>query len=297
MKRQACVTVAIWVAIGSWLLTDIGAQDIGPRRGALVIAGGAVTDTSIYARFVDLAGGPDAPIVVIPTAGAGEHYDRYWRGLRPFRALGVSNLTVLHTRDRSVANSDSFVQPLKEARGVWFSGGRQWRLADAYLHTKVHEALWEVLERGGVIGGSSAGATIQGSYLVRGDTKTNTIMMGDHEEGMGFLRQSAIDQHVLKRNRHFDLVSVIEKHPDLLGIGIDENTAIVVQGDWFEVIGQSYVAIYDYRRRLDSGGRFYFLAPGDRFNLKTREPFRPQRRDVPLERVVDRAWSEKHEQE
>ena len=114
---------------------------------------------------------------------------------------------------------------------VWFTGGRQWRLADSYLGTKVEEELWALLGRGGVIGGSSAGATIQGSYLARGDTKTNTIMMGDHDEGFGFLKNTAIDQHLLRRNRQFDLIEIIEAWPELLGIGIDENTAIVVQGD------------------------------------------------------------------
>jgi len=154
----------------------------------------------------------------------------------------------------------------------------------------VHEELWALLGRGGVIGGSSAGATIQGEYLARGDTETNTIMMGDHQVGMGFLKKSAIDQHLLRRNRHFDLIEVIEAHPDLLGIGIDENTAIVVQGDRFHVIGQGYVAIYDSNRTLDSGGKFYFLAPGDRFDLSTREATRPQTTREPLERVVQQKW-------
>ena len=147
-----------------------------------------------------------------------------------------------------------------------------------------------MLERGGVIGGSSAGATIQGSYLARGDTETNTIMMGDHEEGMGFLKNAAIDQHLLKRNRQFDLIEIVQAHPELLGIGLDENTAIVVQGDRFEVIGQSYVAIYDHNRALDSGGKFYLLAPGDRYNLKTREAFRLATTQRPLDRVVEKKW-------
>lgn len=247
-------------------------------------------DPAIMDQFLNLAGGPDAPIVVIPTAGAAEHYGQYWSGLRQFKAAGATQLTVLHTKDRGVANSDDFVGPIKEARGVWFSGGRQWRLADSYLHTKVEEELWALLERGGVIGGSSAGATIQGSYLARGDTKTNTIMMGDHQEGMGFLRNTAIDQHVLQRNRQFDLIEIIEAHPDLLGIGIDENTAIVVSGDQFTVIGQSYVAIYDHNSILDSGGRFYFLSAGDRFNLKTREAFTMDTILRPIERVTKKGW-------
>ena len=280
------------VAAGAALLlaSPVVGQEIGPANGSLVIVGGAMRDTAIVRRFLDLAGGTDAPIVVIPTAGTADRYGRFWPGLRQFKALGATNLSVLHTRDRAVANSDEFVAPLRAARGVWFSGGRQWRLADTYLDTKVHDELWALLERGGVIGGSSAGATIQGSYLARGDTRSNTIMMGDHEEGMAFLRNVAIDQHLLRRNRQFDLIEIIEAHPELLGIGLDENTAIVVLGDAFEVMGQGYVAIYDHERQLDSGGRFYFLAPGDRFNLKTREASRMELTPRPLGRVEERPW-------
>ncbi len=243
-------------------------------------------DQAIVERFLDLAGGPDAPIVVIPTAGGADEYDQYWRGLKQFKEAGATHLTVLHTKDRGVANSDEFVKPIREARGVWFGGGRQWHLADSYLDTKVHAELWALLERGGVIGGSSAGATIQGSYLARGDTKTNEIMMGDHEVGLGFVKNVAIDQHLLRRNRQFDLLEIIEAHPELLGIGLDENTAIVVQGDEFEVIGESYVVIYDNTRKIDSGGDFYFLSAGDRYNLATREAFRMGPR--PLQRIVPR---------
>ncbi|MEE8117136.1 MAG: cyanophycinase [Gemmatimonadales bacterium] len=280
------------VAAGAALLlaSPVVGQEIGPANGSLVIVGGAMRDTAIVRRFLDLAGGTDAPIVVIPTAGTADRYGRFWPGLRQFKALGATNLSVLHTRDRAVANSDEFVAPLRAARGVWFSGGRQWRLADTYLDTKVHDELRALLERGGVIGGSSAGATIQGSYLARGDTQSNTIMMGDHEEGMAFLRNVAIDQHLLRRNRQFDLIEIIEAHPELLGIGLDENTAIVVRGDAFEVMGQGYVAIYDHERQLDSGGRFYFLAPGDRFNLKTREASRMELTPRPLGRVEERPW-------
>ena len=274
-------------------VTELSAQQVGPENGSLVIVGGAMRDQAIVERFLDLAGGADAPIVLIPTAGGEQEYDQYWSGARQFKEAGATNITVLHTTDRAVANTEEFAQPIRAARGVWFSGGRQWRLADAYLGTRVHEELWALLERGGVIGGSSAGATIQGSYLARGDTKTNTIMMGDHEVGLGFVKDVAIDQHLLQRNRQFDLIEVIEAHPELLGVGIDENTAIVVHRDRFEVIGQGYVAIYDHSRMLDSGGRFYFLAPGDRFDLATRQATRPWTEQQPLERVVERKWPDR----
>ncbi|MFC2161432.1 cyanophycinase [Acidobacteriota bacterium] len=263
------------------------AQDpeIGPANGSLVVVGGAMRDPAIIERFLQLAGGKDAPIVMIPTAGGAEEYGPYWSGLIQFKEVGATNLTVLHTKDRLVADSEEFVKPIQEARGVFFGGGRQWRLADSYLNTRTHEELFKLLERGGVIGGSSAGASIQGSYLVRGDSKTNTVMMGDHLEGLGFLRNVGIDQHLLKRNRHFDMIEVIKQNPGLLGIGLDENTAIVVRRDSFEVIGQSYVVIYDNTSVIPPDGQFFFLAPGDRYNMKTRMATRSSQATRPIDRV------------
>lgn len=271
-------------------LSSVYAAEVGPSNGYLVIVGGAMQDPAIFGRFLELAGGSEAPIVIIPTAGGREHYDQHWSGLRKYREAGAKNLTVVHTKDRSVADSEEFVRPIQEARGVFFTGGRQWRLADSYLNTRTHKELLALLDRGGVIGGSSAGATIQGSFLVRGDTKGNTVMMGDHLEGLGFLRNVGIDQHLLKRNRHFDMIEVIEKHPELLGIGLDEDTAIVVHGDQFEVIGQSYVVIYDNTRQIPPEGKFYFLAPGDRYNLKTRQATRPARTMRHIDRVEKLNW-------
>ena len=231
-----------------------------------------------------------APFVVIPTAGGAPQYDQYWRGQRPFREAGVTDITVLHTYDPREADTDEFVAPLRRARGVFFGGGRQWRLADAYLNTRTHRELFALLERGGVISGTSAGASIMGSFLVRGDTETNTVMMGDHVEGFALLKNVGIDQHLLRRNRHFDLIEVIEAHPELLGIGLDEDTAIVVAGDRFEVIGQSYAVIYDSQRQIPPAGRFYFLAPGDRYDMASREAWRPAETERPLERVAKAPW-------
>ncbi len=272
--------------------TRVAAQEVGPKRGTLLVVGGGtgLGNAGIWKRFLELAGGAEAPIVVIPTAGDDDTYDQFWTGLRGLRDAGAKHVTVVHTNDRKVADSEAFVKPIREAAGVWMSGGRHWRIADAYLNTRTHKELAALLDRGGVVGGTSAGATIQGSFMVRGDTKGNTLMVGDHVEGFGFLKGVTIDQHVLKRNRQFDLVDVIRARPELLGIGIDENTAIVVRGDEFEVVGDSYVLIYDHTRRLDSGGEFYFLAPGDRYNLKTREAERPTERTAPIERVVKQPW-------
>ena len=264
----------------------LSAAEHGPDKGTLVIVGGNMQDSTIVKRFIDLAGGTEAPIVIIPTAGeADDEYDQYWSGVRAWRENGAKHITVMHTRDRKVADSEAFVKPIREARGVFFGGGRQWRLADSYLDTRTHKELAALLARGGVIGGSSAGASILASFMVRGDTKSNEKMIGDHTVGLGFLKNAAIDQHLLRRNRQFDMLEVIDKHPNLLGIGIDEDTAIVVEGDRFDVIGKSYVVVYSNRPVVGSNGRFYFLGAGDRFDMKERKATRQGTEWRPLQGV------------
>jgi len=232
---------------------------------------------------MELVGGADAPIVVIPTAKTSDKLSEedLARFKNSFTEKGFKQVTVLHTRDREEANSEAFVEPIRSAAGIWFSGGRQWRHADSYLGTLTHKAFFELLDRDGVIAGSSAGATIQGSYLARGDTRRNTIMMGDHEEGLGFITNVAIDQHLFARNRQFDMFEILENRPELLGIGLDEDTGIIVEGDQFTVFGNSYVAIYDGTRwsaerdtiyKLPEGSRdFYLLNAGKRYDMLHRK--------------------------
>lgn len=243
----------------------------GPSKGTCLVIGGGRLDTEIYEAFRDLAGGQEAKIVIIPTASEDRFIQREGyqdRTKSPFEKVGLSHLTILHTRDPKEADNDAFIAPLQEADGVWFVGGRQWRLVDAYGGTQTEAALRTVLERGGVIAGTSAGATIQGSYLARGDSQTNTIMMGDHEEGFSYISNVAIDQHLLARNRQFDLFEILEKHPHLLGIGLDEGTAIVVQKDLAKVIGRSYAVFYDHTIGKRS---FLMLKKGQQYNLRARQ--------------------------
>ena len=260
----------------------------GPEHGALVIVGGGRVGPEILTRFFDLAGGRDAPLVVIPTAGGAESYSNDWSGLKMFKDFGVTNITVLHTTDRKVADSEAFVRPITAAKAVWFPGGRQWRLADAYLHTRTHREVERVLERGGVVGGSSAGASILASYMVRGAKENNYIMMAPgYEEGFGLIKGVAIDQHMLTRNRQDDLDEVVARHPEILGIGLDESTAIVVRGQQFEVAGASKVAIHDGRsieseRQQRNGKKYFFMAPGERYDLTKLERIgRPNRTEQP----------------
>lgn len=252
----------------------------GPEEGTLLIMGGHARDSIFFPVFSNLLGGRDAPIVVIPTAKREEavhHFNFLERQKQRFKDAGFSNVDILHTRCKKEADSEEFVELLRQAKGVWIMGGLPWRLADVYLNTLTHKELNALLERGGVIAGTSAGASIQASFLVRGDTVTNTVIQGTYKEGFGFLENTAIDQHVLARNRQFDMFTILEEHPDLLGLGLDENTGIIVKNDTLEVVGESYVAVYDGQRwsaekdtvfQLSKAEKeFYFLQNKDKYYL------------------------------
>jgi cyanophycinase len=246
------------------------APQFGPEKGSLIIIGGGGKSLPIIQRFIAMAGGADAPLIAIPTAD--DQDDKGERIAAFLRKAGSNNVTILHTRDPKEADTEDFAKPLQTAKGVWLGGGRQWRFADAYLGTRVVKELFALLDRGGVIAGSSAGATIQGSYLVRGAPEGNTIMMSPgHEIGFGFLKSSAIDQHWATRKRERDLVPVIERFPALLGIGLDEDTAIIVQGNRFEVMGRGPVGIYDASSAAwKTETPWQTLHAGQAFDLKSR---------------------------
>ena len=264
--------------------STVRAQDgpiYGPSKGTLlIVGGGSLRDSGITEKFIELAGGKDAKIVVVPTAGGNRNQDGSLKvyaadeALRSWRARGLTQVVLLHTADPKVANTPEFVKPLTEAKAVWFEGGRQWNLVDSYANTLAEQEFHRVLERGGVIGGSSAGATIQGDFLVRGAVENNTLIVApepEHHKGFGFLRKSAIDQHINTRNRWDDIVPLIKDRSDLLGIGLSENTAIVVKGDTFEVIGAWKVAVHDNTRVYQPWEKpYYVLSAGDVYNMKTR---------------------------
>jgi cyanophycinase len=243
-----------------------GQTSSGPRKGSLIVAGGGALGPEIASKFLELAGGPEAPIVLIPTAAGKDTYDKIVPDNQFLKDAGFRHIIVLHTNDRKVADSKEFVEPIKHASAVWLAGGRQWHLVDSYLNTRTQKELINLLNRGGVIGGSSAGASIQASYMVRGAREGNTIMMAKgYETGFGFLKNIAVDQHLLTRKREKDMLEVVQAHPGLLGIGIDEKTAIEVHGKEFKVIGPSKVAIYLH------GAEMYFLSAGDRFDMEHRK--------------------------
>lgn len=258
------------------------APEYGPAKGALVIVGGGnLAGSGINEKFIELAGGPERNFVIVPTAGGNRNadgsliaYDEQ-RIIAPWLKLGLRHVRMLHTHDPTVADTEAFATVLRTADAVWFNGGRQWNIVDSYANTLTYREFHKVLERGGVIGGSSAGATIQGDYLVRGAVSGAEVVMTpepNHERAFKFLRRSAIDQHINTRNRWDDLIPVIKKWPDLLGIGLSEATAIIVRGDRFEVMGAWKVAVHDRTRLYQPWEKPYFvLSAGDLYNMKTRK--------------------------
>ncbi|MEE2813089.1 MAG: Type 1 glutamine amidotransferase-like domain-containing protein [Verrucomicrobiota bacterium] len=265
----------------------------GPPKGTLVIVGGNDKDQLCFKKFIKLAGGKKARIVIVTTASSSNRdfdYVNHSQVKMAREKLGLTKVAALHTHDRAKADTKEFVEPLQKADAVWFTGGRQWRLVDAYAGTRTEKTFNEVLARGGVVGGSSAGATIQGTYLMRGDTNGSSILFGDHQHGFAFLRNAAIDQHIIPRFRHLDLIKVLtdpeekmdKKHnrEALLGIGLDEGTGIVVRQNECEVIGKptGVVLIYDPTRwKTDTKPHAHYqpLWHGARYDLKRRKILKP----------------------
>jgi cyanophycinase len=260
-----------------------------------MVVGGGMLGPELYSKFIEAAGGPNALIVDVPTAGGKSVYGPDAPGARMWQQAGAKNVYVLHTTDRKLADSDSFVAILAKAGGVWFEGGRQFHLVDSYAGTKSERAFREVLNRGGVIGGSSAGASIIGDFLVRGAPSNDNFIMDDprYEKGFAYLRGVGIDQHVVARERLADLAdSIMPRHPGLLGISEDEGTAWLVKGDTATIVGRNKAFVYGGKDATDAGKPFLTLHPGDKYNLATRRVMHRAADDSPVARTfVDSLFS------
>lgn len=240
-------------------------------RGALVIVGGGGLPQEIAERFFELGGGKEGRFVILPTAMpdrlpvSGE--------ARFLERLGAKHISVIRGREQAELETPETLALLDEATAIWFGGGRQWRFVDAYEGTKVYERLHQVLARGGVIGGSSAGATIQGEYLVRGAPAGPHIMMCEgYERGFAFLPGVAIDQHFKQRQRFGDMTALMKVYPQYLGIGLDEATALVVQGSTAEVLGSGQVHFFDRRLPIEPNAPDYqSYSAGKQYDLKARK--------------------------
>jgi len=242
------------------------------KKGTLVIVGGGGATAAIWKRFIDASGGPDALIVVIPTAMedplAAESVEE-----KILKRFGAKNVKSLHTRDPRKADDPKFSEVLTKAGGIWFSGGRQWRFVDAYAGTLTEKRFHDVLARGGAIGGSSAGASIQSEFMPRAHPLGNTVMAAEgYERGFGFLPGCAVDQHFFARQRTADMTGLMKKYPQYLGIGIDEGTALIVTGSTAEVVGKTKVAFFDYSKKPEGEKDYVEVKSGAKYDLRARKP-------------------------
>ncbi len=258
-------------------------------KGHLVIIGGGKRGPQIMQTYVQLAGGDHAKVVVFPMASelAKSVGPDQAASLQQAGAHAVFSLNISHAQ----AESDSVLELLEGVTGVFFSGGDQSRLTAALLDTKVGKKLHELYQNGAVIGGTSAGAAVMSKMMITGKEKLTrdtanaytSIKRNNIEtvEGFGFIDNAIVDQHFIKRKRHNRLISLILENPSLIGIGIDEATAIVVNpDDSFEVVGEGTVMVFDATQsksiRENAKGHLsaenillHILTAGDSFDMKS----------------------------
>lgn len=259
-------------------------------QGKLLIIGGAEDkegECKILREFLRCAGDTKARIVVMTAATSlpGEVGDNY---IRVFERFGAEDVRVIDTQKPEDANNPDYLEAIEQATGIFFTGGEQARIISCLKDTILDAAMHKRYSEGIIIGGTSAGAAMMPDMMIiEGDSETNprvnSVAMGP---GMGFLPGVVIDQHFAQRGRLGRLVSALLLQPAVLGFGIDENTAILVSGDEFEVIGESAVTVIDESEKLHDnmegllkdeglaicGAKLHILPHGYRFNLKTRQP-------------------------
>ncbi len=258
-------------------------------QGHVIVIGGAedkVRDRVILARFVRLAGGSDARIAVISTASslgplAGEMYRRI------FTELGVAEVQPIHTATRAQCADDHAVRAVRDATGIFLTGGNQLRLSSTIGGTPLAQSIVRRHREGAVVAGTSAGASAMSSHMVAfgASGATPKQRMVQMAAGLGILPGVIVDQHFEQRNRLGRLLAIIAQNPSLLGIGVDEDTAGVVGPDHvLEVIGRRSVTIIDgaesetdawevkaHRPLMISNVVLHSLPTGYRFDLERRE--------------------------
>jgi cyanophycinase len=256
--------------------------------GSVMIIGGAedkIRDRVILSRFTTLAGGSDGVVAVISTASslghlAGERYREIFTG------LGIPTVRPLHAMTRGQANDETFARQLRDATGIFLTGGNQLRLSSTIGGTLLAEAVLDRFRAGAVVAGTSAGASAMSSHMIAFGASGGTPKhrMAALAAGLGVLPSVIVDQHFQQRNRYGRLLSVIAQNPSLLGLGVDEDTAGVVGPDHvMEVIGRGSITIVDgagaetdawdvkgHRPVMISGVVLHLLPSGYRFDLRRR---------------------------
>ncbi len=267
------------------------AKTIGPEKGVLYIHGGGSFNAQEFIDLVKEASGKEQPVICIITTPQGKRREAdYERGV-PFRLVdtltrrfGLEHVDELYTLRRVDGDKPEYYEKIDRADAVHMSGGNQCFLTDAFLGTEVLAALHRLLARGGVVSGSSAGAQVQSSFMTRGDY-TRRKILGDkkHQKGFAFVENAAFDVHVEERGRELDLLELFRarkselqdktlKPLELLGIGIDQGTAITVRKSTLQVSGRGQVYIFNpelWGENPDKWG-YETLQPGNAYDMNLR---------------------------
>jgi cyanophycinase len=258
-----------------------------------MVIGGAedkLKNKVILTRFIQLAGGEDARIVVISTASSlGEAATELYRQL--FSQLGAKNVSGLRPLTREEANGPATAKALEAATGIFLTGGNQLRLSSVVGGTRLGAAILAAHERGVVVAGTSAGASAVSTHMVAfgASGATPKHRMVQISAGLGLIKGVVVDQHFEQRTRLGRLLAVVAQSPSLVGLGLDEDTAAVIQADQtLEVIGKGAVTIVDgsqvvtdafntkgYRPMMVSGAILHSLPAGQRFDLTGRRLLPP----------------------
>ncbi len=223
-------------------------QRVAPRQGSVFLVGGGKLPEAVRRRFLELAGGRKARLVIIPSASA--RPDAAERSFAYWKTADVACVRVLHTARRSDAEGPQVVGLLRDATAVWISGGDQCRLTGLYGGTAVERELANLLRRGGVVGGTSAGASAVCAVMMAGAGRT--------DKGFGLISHAIVDQHFSNRGRLPRLLGVLHRHPGQTGIGIDEETAVIIYGRDAAVLGNATVTVAtsDFVRVYRAGSHF-----------------------------------------
>lgn len=244
----------------------------GPTR--LVAIGGGERPAAAMARFVDWAGGPDAPILVV-TWASGEPAESFVALRDELTAVGARKVRQAPMPPFDTASRPSVLASIREAAGIFFSGGDQARIMDVCGDAEILAAIRSRHAAGVVIGGTSAGTAAMSTPMITGGGDLTVIDASQVEvrEGLSLLPGAVLDQHFVRRQRQNRLFGVVLDHPELLGLGVDEDTALAVSaGRWAEVLGRG-VVLAVAARGTDSLS-VDVLRPGQAYDLAKRERIR-----------------------
>ena len=256
MKKPAALSVAILVVCVFTFFLPRPAS--AAPKGYLFIIGGGERDAPLMKRYGELTAKFGTGKVVIFTMASSVPQEVGPDLVKEFTGLGMKDVVYYQLTHDDAMKPDS-AKILDGAGGIWFAGGDQARLTAALLDTPIHKRMFELYEQGCVIGGTSAGAAVMSEVMITGDEKrtegkegTWEVIWGDdviHTRGFGFIKAAVIDQHFVVRRRLNRLIATIIENPRLVGVGIDESTAVLVRPDGkYEVLGESQVLIFDARR-------------------------------------------------